>query len=221
MLDPRWTIFTAPEPTSCILALPGRSQHGTEVGCFWLDSELTNTMIVCITPENREWYPMPHSPEHQDNAVAGLEASRLVIEDVIAKIEIDWGISRRNIALSGFSAGGVMALYTAMHAEKELAGVACHGGAILEPDKVPVCQFPKMPIILTHCQDDVVFRWDERYEPMHQSLTTNNYNLYTLESTYGGHGMDADDVMYSAYTLSKRLGYSKAWQEERSNWGSV
>jgi predicted esterase len=218
MLESRWTIFTAPDPKSCILALPGRSQHGSEVGSYWLHSELEDSLIVCVTPENREWYPMPLSPQFQEEAVAGLENSRLTIESVIVKIMDEWHIDRNKIAIVGFSAGGVMALYTAMHASSPLAGVVSHGGAILEPNKVPECKFPEMPIVLTHCKDDGVFKWDERYLPMANALEENNYDLYRYECNYGGHGMDVSDVQFGAYHLARRLGYPKSWNKQREGW---
>ena len=221
MIDPRWIIFTAPsrKPLSCILALPGRAQHGLEVARCWLGVDLNDTMIVAITPQERQWYPMPIGPDNQDEAVAGLETARQVIEDVIDRIESEYNIPSNRIALTGFSAGGVMSVYTGMHSERELAGIACHAGAILDPDSTPICKFPQMPIVLAHAEDDEVFSWEERYQPMLTALESSNYNVFSCESTFGGHNIDYEDIQYSALVLSERFGYSNEWyKKHKEEW---
>lgn len=217
MLDFRWTILTSKEkPTSAIICLPGRGGHGAELAHFYSRSDLDETVLIGVTPTERQWYPMPFSPTHQEDAVGGLEIARKVIEAVISRVQNQYGLPRERVALTGFSAGGVMSIYTLLHGDSPLAGVVCHAGAILEPENVPACKFPEVPIVLTHNKDDMDFKWDERYLPMANALDENNWNLYAIEGTYGGHGITADDVMYAAFVLSERLGYSDEWRKEHN-----
>ncbi|MFI5343965.1 MAG: alpha/beta hydrolase [Chlamydiales bacterium] len=218
MIDYRWCIFPAKDtPTSCILILPGRSQHGIELARAWLKSELQDTLFIAVTPIEKQWYPMPYSAINQDDAIAGLEIARAAIEEVLTIIEEKFHIPRNKIGIVGFSAGGVMSIYVASHSEREMAGVVCHAGAILEPEKLPLCRYPQMPIILTHCQDDNVFDWYERYVPMADALDKQNYNLYVSENEWGGHGLDLDDVLTSAKVLGKRLGYTEEWFRQQED----
>lgn len=216
MIDQRFIIWTAKkQATSCIVVLPGRGQHAAELAQMWLKSGLEDTMFVAVTPTEYQWYPMPNNSEDQDDAVAGLETARLVVESVLTRIESEFAISRDRIAIVGFSAGGVMANYVAMHTLREIAGIACHGGAILEPYNIPECAFPDMPMILTHNEDDDVFDWQERYLPMRDSLISQNYNVCEHENEEGGHHIQKIDILYSACILAPRLGYSAKWVAEK------
>lgn len=215
MIDYRWCVFPAKGiPTSCILVLPGRSQHGIELARAWLKTELEDTVIIAVTPNERQWYPQPYSSTDQDEAVAGLSIARDAIEEVLNKIEKEYDIPRNKIALVGFSAGGVMAINVAAHAEQELAGAVCHAGAILEPENLPLCRFKEMPIVLTHCEDDDVFDWEERYLPMTDALDRTGYNTYLVENEWGGHGIDLNDILCSAKIIAGRLGYSEEWMAQ-------
>jgi predicted esterase len=208
MLEPRWCVFTSQlNPTSCILILPGRDQTGIELAHAWARPYLPETMIVTVTPVERQWYPQPYSSTDQANAVAGLAEARQIIEEVVDKIEKDYNIPRHRIALAGFSAGGVMGINVAAHSDKEFAAVVCHAGAILEPQALPLAKFPEMPIVLTHCKDDGVFDWDERFLPMVEALDREGYNYFTIESEYGGHSLNFDDISESAEIIAARLGY--------------
>lgn len=215
MLDPNWIVYTTPKPpTSCVILLPGRTQHCIDLLWKWKETDLYETLIVGITPTLRCWYPMPNSPMDQEEAVSGLERARLVIESVITKISKQYGIPRNKIALAGFSAGGVMSLYTGTHGE-ELAGVVSHGGAILEPFNVPMCKAPEMPVIMTHGTRDSNFDWEERFVPMWKSLRKRHYKTYTCIKVKGEHIVSFEDVLYSAVALSERLGYSDHWRRKR------
>lgn len=216
MIYPRWHILYPPRPPkSAILVLPGRGQHGFYLGDLWSKhAELHHTMIVCITPVGLQWYPLPIGPYDQDEAVSGLEHSRLEIERVLKRMKNEMCIAREKTALVGFSAGGVMALYTAMHSASPLAGVVCHGGAILEPYEVPKCKFLETPFVLTHAHDDNDFDWFERYLPMKSSLQKNSYNLKSFERYSGGHMVFESDIYASAYELSDRLDYSQEWRDK-------
>jgi predicted esterase len=170
-------------------------------------------LVIAVTPYARQWYPQPYSAVDQDEAVSGLPAARAAIEEVLETIERKYLVPRDKIALVGFSAGGVMAIDVAVNSTRELAGVVCHAGAVLEPWNIPMCRFVDMPIITTHCSDDDVFDWEERYLPMVESLENTKYNLHTIENDWGGHGVDLEDILCGAKILAPRLGYSAEWLE--------
>lgn len=206
MLEPRWCIFTAEnKPDGCLLILPGRGELGFDLAFGWTKRLPPNVMVATITPKQRRWYPQPYSPTNQKAAVDGLPEARQAIEDAISKIQSEYNLPKHRIALAGFSAGGVMAINVAAHSDEELAGVVCHAGAILEPKTLPKCQFDDMPIVLTHCEDDDVFDWEERYVPMLDALEHKGYNYTTFESKWGGHRITEHDLIDSAEIILPRL----------------
>ena len=214
MLESRWCIFTAHDtPSSCILVLPGRGQTGHAIARAWADINFAHTMVIAVTPKLRRWYPQPYNATHQEEALAGISLARQTIEEVVSKIETEYRIPRRQIALVGFSAGGVMGIDVAAHSEKEFAAVVCHSGAILDPSELPPCRF-NMPIVLTHCKDDLVFAWEERFLPMEDALLRENYQIVRLISEHGGHGMSMDDILNSAKIISYRLDYEEDLVDE-------
>ena len=211
-----WLIDPEQRPESCILCLPGRGQHGTDLSQIWGRACLNKTLIYSVTPKKYCWYPMPINANDQREAVSGLAAARNEIENVLSRITNNYGIPRERIAVCGFSAGGVMANYVGIHSQSPLAGVACFAGAIFEPKKVPSCKFSEVPYLLTHAYDDNNFDWEERYVPMKKALVRNGYQLHAAESNWGGHMVNVSDVLLAAYIFSERLGYTDSWREEYS-----
>lgn len=217
MIDPRWHISFVEEPTSCILILPGRGECGSDLARFYENTELKNTIIVGITPYKREWYPMPNGPSDQAAAVNGIKDAIAAIETVLEKIQHMFSLTRDKIAIAGFSAGGVMALQVAAYSEKSFAAAVCHGGAILEPDKLPPAKDSYMPILLTHSEDDPIFAWDERYLPMKEALLKQDYNVHTVEWLSGGHSLSSEDMIVTGVFLSKCFKYPKEWKHSRQH----
>lgn len=207
MISSRYIVWMAKEKmNSCILILPGRDQTGVDLARSWCNLPLSNTAIVLITPDDKEWYPMPNGILDQQDAVNGLEKAYETIQNAIIKINKELHVKNNKIALIGFSAGGVMANYVCMNSPVEYAACVCHSGAILEPENVPFCKHKNMPFVLTHSYNDDVFDWDERYLPMKNSLNCNGYNVISLES-YNRHYVTKEELEFSASCISKRLGY--------------
>lgn len=188
LLDPRWIKFNKRKRNCCILCLPGRGCHGLELARIYKMMGL-NALIIGITPMSRCWYPMPNGISDQEAAIAGLEPARNAVEEVVQKIEERYGITKNNIALVGYSAGAVIGLLTACYSSSPFGCVVAHAGAVLDPDMIPICQFPQSPILLTHSMDDIVFEWNERYVPMLETLQINGYKVYTATEANAGHSI--------------------------------
>jgi len=221
VMEVYWTIIVPREDEikHCVLALPGRAGSGEEICLAYArNARLENTAYIGVTPKEFQWYPQPYSSMDQDEAVEGLTEARLTIENIVHKIKTKYGIEKRQIALTGFSAGGVMAIHTAAHSREEFAAVVCHSGAILEPEQLPDCNHPKMPIVLIHNKDDQCFDWYERYLPMKNSLLERNYKVYSLERSRGDHRVFQHDFVQSGIFLSKRLKQRKTWKHPNKNW---
>src|SRR5665213_1877676 len=95
MLQKDWTIYKPCEaPKSCVLVLPGRSGTGRNIASHYLEAELSETLIVGITPNHLEWYPMPNGPYDQDASVACLPKAIKAVLKVINKISETYDIPK-------------------------------------------------------------------------------------------------------------------------------
>lgn len=208
MIEDRYVLWY-PKKTieSVMIILPGRCQTGFWLANEWANTFLDKTLFVLAIPKKKEWYPMPYSSNNQENAVNGLENARKAIDEVIVKISNDFKIPFNKIGLAGFSAGGVMSNYVAMNSSYELAASVCHSGAILEPNKVPKCQYKDMPFVLTHSKNDDTFDWIERFIPMQNALYENDYYLKVFENNIN-HDTSLIEIEQSALSICHRLGYS-------------
>jgi len=83
------------------------------------------------------------------------ESSKLIVELIDA--EIEKGIKSENILLIGFSQGGVLALHTALHYPKKLAGVANLSSHLPKPETMPLNGVnAKIPIFFGYGSKDNV-----------------------------------------------------------------
>ena len=190
-----------------VICIPGRGNDGADFAMDYFEqSGLKNTVFVGPTPKKREWYPMPYNAKNQKEAVAGLPFARSVIQEIIQNTTESFNIAHRNIVLAGFSAGGVMAINTAVHSAKTLMGVVCHAGAILDTKDVPDAQVAT-PMLLMHNRDDMCFEWFERYLPMKKTLISAGYHLYVSEKQKGGHFVADSDVSHAGSFIRSETHY--------------
>jgi phospholipase/carboxylesterase len=88
----------------------------------------------------------------------GLKKSAARIRDLIQN-EIDSGMPAERIVLAGFSQGGVMALHTALHYPKRLAGILALSTFLAEGDSLSGAgdtANAQIPILMCHGQRDTV-----------------------------------------------------------------
>jgi phospholipase/carboxylesterase len=104
----------------------------------------------------RAWYDISNMNLAKNPDIEGIEEnSKLVAELVDA--EIKKGISSERIILIGFSQGGVMALHTAVHYPKKLAGAASLSSYFPTTDTMPRDNAnAKIPIFFGHGNYDGV-----------------------------------------------------------------
>ena len=196
---------------SCVIVLAGRSGCGGRLAWHYQQvTQLKHTTFIGVTPYSQskhiEWYPQPYSATEQRAAVAGLETARDYVETIILSTMNQFDLPRDKIALTGFSAGAVMSLYSTTHSNQDLAGVVVHAGASLESNKIPQCK-NNTDILLTHGKKDYCFDWYERYVPMKNALLKKGYSTFVVEDPEAQHRVSHDDMIFSAKFLAPRLGY--------------
>ena len=202
-LEQRWIKYNNnPNADSCVLVLPGRSNHAGEIASVYRDMGV-KSLIIGITPTIRSWYPMPNGINDQSAAVEGIKPAIGVIEEVIQTIETKKGIPRNRMILSGHSAGAVMAIMTAIYSPQPFAAVISHCGAVLNVDDIPECQCPETVFLLTHSRDDLIFDWYERFVPMFATLKEKKYKVYTAIAKDAGHCITERQFELSKYLIEK------------------
>ena len=190
---------------SCVLNIPGRHQSGGMMSNLYSTIVRDRTIVVGITPEDYAWYPLPNGANDPQNSLDWVRDAFKSINEVISLISVKFGVPRKRMVLAGFSAGGVMALEMAAYTHEPFAGIIVHAGAILEPNDLPTCQWPDMPIHLFHQEDDDVFKWEERYMPMKQSLIKQGYQTKSIERKTGRHSILWEHHSHIKNILSKCL----------------
>lgn len=204
MIKSCYAYYAKENPEFAVICIPGRGNDGEVfANDFFNGSEIKNAVFVGPTPKGYAWYPMPNDANNQAEAVNGIPKAIQAIESVQRAIESKYGIPKEHTVLTGFSAGGVMAIQTAAYSEEPYSGVVCISGAILEPKDLPECKHIECPVLLTHNRDDMCFDWHERFIPMKEVLVEKGYSTYTLERHVGGHIDTTDDYEQAAMFMKE------------------
>ena len=171
----------------CIVLLPGRGGHSSSLKPFY---NLENFKIIGFDNEEKQWYPKPNGIKDQQNAIDGLEQNRKFITKEIEKLNFP----KEKIAVVGFSAGGVAAVWTVINDSSAYALAAAHSGAVLDLNNVPQSKFNKMSIVMAHGKKDDVFGYEERFAPSIEALRNKGYRVAKITNPNGKHEIDADDA---------------------------
>ncbi len=165
-------IETAPNPTVAIIWMHGLGADGNDFVPLVSELDLTglpairfvfphaNTMPVTINGGYvmRSWYDIVGTDIAKREDEAGLRASQLQVEALIAR-EKARGIPAERIILAGFSQGCAMTLQTGLRHPEKLAGLLCLSGYVPLSAKLPTERSQASlatPIFLVHGRDDGV-----------------------------------------------------------------
>lgn len=155
----KWVVvepITFEKTPKCVLLLPGRGLSAEAMLHVSEDMGLHKHLQIALEPVRRLWYPMPNGPKDQDQALFGLRKANRVVLAAVERINKAWGVEQKDIAVLGFSAGGVVALDLATNTKAPFACCISMSGTILAPEKVrPAVN--QTPIIVQHNRYDDVF----------------------------------------------------------------
>ena len=165
-------IETAPNPAAAIIWMHGLGADGNDFVPLVRELDLAGlpairfvfpharTMPVTINGGYvmRAWYDIMGADVARREDEAGLKASQLEIEALIAR-EKARGIPASRIILAGFSQGCAMALQTGLRHGEKLAGLMCLSGYLPLADKVSNERSNEsvgVPIFMVHGRGDGV-----------------------------------------------------------------
>ena len=163
---------TAPNPTASIIVLHGLGADGNDfvpiAEELRLDAVGPVRFIFPHAPVRpvtinggmamRAWYDLLHADLVRREDEAGLRASRLDIEALIAT-ERERGIAASRIVLAGFSQGCAMTLLTGLRHTERLAGLVGLSGYLPLADSSAAersAASMALPVFLAHGRDDTV-----------------------------------------------------------------
>ena len=163
---------TAPNPTASIIVLHGLGADGNDFLPIAEELQLgaigpvrfvfPHAPVRPVTINGgmamRAWYDLLHADLVRREDEAGLRASRLDIEALIAK-ERERGIAASRIVLAGFSQGCAMTLLTGLRHTERLAGLIGLSGYLPLADTSAAersAASMALPVFMAHGRDDTV-----------------------------------------------------------------
>ncbi len=144
--------------------------------------------------EMRAWYDLFGLSKDSPQDAAGIEASRVEIEALIAHTNT-LGIPTHRIALAGFSQGGAIALHTALRHKSTLAGVLALSTYLPLKHSLPTqksVENESIPIFMAHGVADEVIRIETALNSR-QQLLDNGYAIEWHEYPMA-HSVNADEI---------------------------
>jgi len=186
-------------PNACIIWLHGLGGNGQQVApvipLLNLPKELKIKFVFPNAPTRRvtlnggiemtAWFDVRFLNRVNRPDLKGLKGASELLETFI-KAEIEKGMAPERIIIGGFSQGGTVALYNAIHSKLELGGVACLSGYLLDHDSLSEraqANSLGIPVFLAHGDKDKLV--DKSYsdhsntilKELGYKVTYNNYDL--------------------------------------------
>lgn len=198
-------INTTEDATGCVIWLHGLGADGYDfepvvemLNLPHIHFILPHAPYKNITMNNgyemRAWYDLFGLSKDSPQDAAGIEASRVEIEALIAHANA-LGIPTHRIALAGFSQGGAIALHTALRYTHSLAGVLALSTYLPLKHTLPAqksVENQSIPIFMAHGDADEVIRIETALGSR-QQLLDNGYAIEWHEYPMA-HSVNADEI---------------------------
>lgn len=171
-----------------VVALCGRGQSPARLLSALKRTIECQPSFLVLAP-SREWYPLPNSPNDQEDAVKGAQASALKLSQILFNLHARGRLRLDRTVLIGHSAGAVLALSMAAQVSDTYLAIVAHKGCLLDPRSV-IRSCNSSPILMVNSRDDEVFGFDARVQPTYLALKRGNFRLTNVELPDGGHELN-------------------------------
>ena len=161
---PRLAPLSGGKPNSIVVLLHGVAANGRDLlflAHAWRDL-LPDTEFIApdapfacdYAPAGRQWFSLQdRTPE---KLLAGLRDAAAILDGFFDELLASRGLDDSRLALAGFSQGAATALYTGLHRQKTIAGVAAFSGALPWTAQLQREIASRPPILLVHGEADTV-----------------------------------------------------------------
>jgi phospholipase/carboxylesterase len=163
---PRLLPRSGGKPDSLVILLHGGAANGNDLVFLaqaWQASYLPATEFIApdapfpcdYAPFGRQWFSLQdRAPE---KLLAGLRDAAKILDLFFDELLTRHGLDDSRLALAGFSQGAATALFTGLHRQKQIAGVAAFSGALPGTAHLQREIASRPPVLLVHGgADDVV-----------------------------------------------------------------
>jgi phospholipase/carboxylesterase len=146
----------------------------------------------------REWTPaaLANGADHA--------ASRL--HGYLDSLQLEYGLTARDIALVGFSQGGMMALHVGLRRPSPPAAIVGFSCALIAPERLAAEITGRPPVLLVHGGDDQVVP-AVMMQRAHLALESAGVPVEILLRPGIGHGIDQPGIEAAAGHLAAAFGY--------------
>ncbi len=149
-------------------------------------------------PNSFQWFSL--QDRDPNVMLSGIRVASPIIEDFISEQLKRFGLGADKLALSGFSQGTMMSLYTAPRYKEQIAGVLGYSGALIWGQDVAAADLHKMPIHLIHGEaDDVVPV--EAWHSANQILKASGFEVSGHTTANLPHSIDEEGIQQGASFL--------------------
>ena len=200
------------EIKNAVILLHGYGGDGKDISLLTLNWKrfLKNTVFLCpngpekceINPLGFQWFDLSKDDEEYI-LNKSLEAEN-EIKKFIEEVKNKYNINNRNIVLSGFSQGCMMAINTAITTDEEFNCVVGFSGKIINRDNLQSRIKNKSKILLVHGDQDAIVNSNFLLEAK-DFFATHQFNIQTKLINNCGHHIPIEASSLALTFIKKNL----------------
>jgi len=149
-----------------------------------------------MNPAGRQWFDLADTTD-------GPVTVGKIIETSVMAAAAELGIGMGQVALTGFSQGGMMSLHCGLHMSSGPRAVISFSGALLRADDLPPCDGPPA-VMLIHGTDDQVVPF-QMMKAAADVLAGHDIKATCVTRPGLGHGIDPDALTQAIDFLAEHL----------------
>ncbi|MGB1918991.1 MAG: alpha/beta hydrolase [Candidatus Puniceispirillales bacterium] len=141
-------------------------------------------------PMGRQWFDLGVDATQIDE---GPSKAFPGLQKLLQALMEQFHISASQLAVAGFSQGGMMALYSGVRLTEAPGAIISIAGALLAPNQMAQALTAKPPVLLVHGKDDQVVPF-QAMDMAKMVLESNGISVETLACEGVGHGISDDGL---------------------------
>lgn len=143
-----------------------------------------------------QWFAIDWAGDRLASRQTGVRQARPVLEQFLADLWTQTGLTAADTILAGFSQGAMMALHTGLALPQPLAGIVAFSGALLAPEGLAEGRLAKVPVCLVHGDMDEVV--DPALSAEAAALLRQAGYVVSYHVSPGvGHGISPDGLVFA------------------------
>ncbi len=155
-----------------------------------------------MAPFGRQWFSL--QSREPDFILSGIQKAYPAVRQMIDDVKKEFGLRSKNIALFGFSQGGMMSLYTAPRLEDGVGAVVSMSGAVFGPELLQSETHSRPPVLLCHGEKDPIVPFAMMGQAK-AALLTNSISVETVSRPHMEHSIDEVCLSAAGSFLQKYL----------------